>query len=485
MTKEQIIKIFHKTIYVWHDKIHYNYQRRIAEAIISAVIDASDGQTIELPIRFPRQSGKTTAVVDVIEFLLANSLRYFGRPLSIGIFAPEKEQATTDFDRLKLQFADIMKLGFTTRVKVDSDKKFPEKWNSKGIRIYKRSTGQFLGEVYIFPITKTSNPESKTLDLIIVEETQDVDDERMKNAVFPMGASTNAPRIYVGSAGYKVCVFKRQIESNPKAIQITIDQVFADRRKMAEVTGNKRHLLYEAFVQSEIKNEGKDSPYIRTQFFGEWVIGAGQFTTAEKLDAMIDKGRGIVDENKTDLACYVGIDTAKHVDQTWVTVLRDRADNKADEPNRSDLLGWLVLQGDNYEDQFDYIKSYLSKFERIRGIAIDATGQGDFMPDKFERNTGYNIIRVKFTPESKDVIYKILLQVIENKATRLPDDINSRDYLNFRAQMLDLQREQKGRYMSVHHPDAPKAHDDAPDAWALAEYAKTVMIANQPEIHLI
>ena len=269
MNKRKLKKILSNSLYAWHEKKHYDYQQRIDEAVIKGLFESMEGKAVEIPIRFPRQSGKTTAVVDIIEFLLANFKRYFGRPLRIGIFAPEKEQATTDFDRLKLQFSEIMSYGFTTRTKSEGDVKFPEKWNSKAIRIYKRKTGDFLGEVYIFPITKTSNPESKTLDLIIIEECQDVNDEKMKNAVFPMGASTNAPRIYIGSAGYKICFFKRELENNPNAVQISLEDVFKERRELARITGDKTHLLYEAFVKSEINKYGKEDPYIRTQYFGD------------------------------------------------------------------------------------------------------------------------------------------------------------------------------------------------------------------------
>lgn len=477
MTKQKIIHLFHDSIERWHRRIHYDYQRLVSDAILSAISDSIDGETVELPIKLPRQSGKTTSIVDVVEFVLVAALRYFNRPLRIGIFAPEKEQATTDFDRLKLLFAELRPLGLTTRSLIENDIKFPTKWNSKSIRIFTK-TGKFLGEVYIFPVSKTSNPESKTLDVIIIEEAQSIDDERLKNAVFPMGASTNAPRIYVGTAGYRVCLFKRQLEGNPRAIQISMEKVFADRQKMFELTGDRKHLYYKTFVQHEIDHYGMEDPYIRTQYFGEWILGAGQFTTQEKFDALVIKDMLIPNKSEGDRPCYVGIDTAKHVDQTVVKVIQDQ-DKDA---RKSNLIGSLTLRGDNYEDQFDIITDWLKNFNNIHVIALDATGQGDFMPDKFERHTGYNIIRAKFTPEFKDVLYKVLLQVIENKLTRVPYDNGSRDFMQLKQETLDLQREQKGRFMSVHHPEGGDYHDDHPDAWALAEYAKNESIANQPGI---
>jgi len=458
----------------WHKRGHYDYQKQITYAILDAIIASKKGETIEIPIELPRQSGKTTGVVDTVEFILSACNRYLKFAPSIGIFAPEVEQATTDFDRLKMQFNEIANLGFSTKALTKKDVKFPEKWNSKTIRLFSRQN--YLGEVYIFPISKTSNPESKTLDLIIIEEAQLINDEKMKKSVFPMGASTNAPRIYVGTAGTKICYFKRQLENNPKAIKIKLADVFNQRHKRFENDKNENHLLYKNYVEHEIAFHGEDSDYIQTQYKGKWLIGSGQLTTAEQLDKMIGK-HGII-EKETELNTYVGIDTAKSPDSTIVTVLRD----KKDDLNKSELCNWLELKGDNYEDQFDIIKNWLRPYETIKNIAIDATGQADFMPDKFERHTGYNIIRFKFTAESKDVLYKILLQVIKNVLTLLPNVPLSSSYMAFRQQLLDMEKEYKGRFLSCHHPDGKDMHDDFPDSWALAEYAKTEYIKKSPRL---
>lgn len=470
--------LLNDTIRRWHGREHYDYQKQITHAIIEAYAKRLTGETIEIPIELPRQCGKTTALVDVVEFLLARSKFEFGIPLRVGIFAPQKEQATTDFERLKEQIAEISpSLRITFKTKVDADIKMPQKWNSKSVKLYTQD-GKKLGEVYIFPISKTSNPESKTFDLIIVEEAQDVIDQKMKDAIFPMGASTNAPRIFIGTAGTRICYFKRQLDNNPRAIRIKIEEVFKHREDVYKKTGDENHLLYKRYVDHEVETHGLDSDYIQRQYFGKWIIGQGQFTTNKEMDALVGKHKII---KESDKPCYVGIDTAKSPDQTVVTVIEDNPD----EPRKSKLCGWLTLKGENYEDQFDYIKKYLSYFTTIKSIAIDATGQADFMPDKFERNTAYNIIRFKFSAESKDVLYKNLLQVVKNKLTELPDEVMNGDYLQFRQEMLDLQKEYKGRFLSCHHPEGDKMHDDYCDSWALAEHAKTEVIKNEPNLTFI
>lgn len=136
---------------------------------------------------------------------------------------------------------------------------------------------------------------------------------------------------------------------------------------------------------------------------------------------------------------YVGIDVAKSVDRTVVTVLRAK--------------GQTLGRG-------------------IKAIAIDSTGAGDFMPDWFSQNTRYYVVPVKFTRQSKDMMYKNLQVVIEDKTTTLPADLfeeeNDEDYTLFVAEMQSLQKEYKANMLVVSHP--PGGHDDYPDSWALAEY---------------
>lgn len=535
-TQTQMLQpILTKSIKKWHKREHYQYQQQISQAILEAVENSQGGQeTFEIPIEISRQAGKTTGVVDTVEFLLASALRYLKRPLTIGIFAPQKEQATTDFDRLKEQFIEIRKLGFRTKIEADSDLKIPEKWNSKTVKLY-NGKGEKLGEVYIFPISKTSNPESKTLDLIIVEEAQDVDDDKMKNSIFPMGAATNAPRIYIGTAGTKLCYFKSQLDNNPRAVKIKLQDVFAQREAAYRKTGNSFHLQYQKFVQHEIGVHGEQSDYVQRQYFLKWIIGTGQFTSAAAID-LLTGPFGIISESKDKKEkdrktgkekityappAFVGIDTAKDPDRTVVTVIRDAGpelekwlleklkdpkllqqaaeDKKLTEylqkaqskdfvrrVRLSQICGWLELGGTNYEDQFDIITDWLKQYQGIMGIGIDATGQGDFMPDKFERHTAYQLYRVKFGAESKDVIFKNLDQVIYNFMTLIPDVPMDGSYQRFRKQMVELLKEYKGRLLSVKHPDkhsdGEMGHDDYPDSWALAEYAKTEWLKKQPGI---
>lgn len=469
---------------IQHNIVFYPYQEEVSDRILEALIQnlrLTQGATeqeirqlklIEIPVEFSRQSGKTTAIVYTVEFILTWLSVYFDRQIHIGIFAPQIEQAKTDFDRLKVALRRIKDM---IVVDEEIERIIKEQENAKTLVLPDGSS------CYIAPVTKTSRPESKTLDLMIFEESQDLDDKIVMESIWPIGSTTNAPRIYLGTAGTQICHFYRLGQSG-RALKLYYDQIVIQRRKTYELTGDARHLIYEQAVAEEIELRGIDSDEIQRPYFGKWLIGTGQFVTEEDLDKLYDESRGVTYHyTKTD--AYVGIDTAKHPDSTVVTVLRYNEEKKVKE-----LIAWLELRGDNYQDQFDIIKHFLSQY-KVVAVAIDATGQGDFMPDLFEKNSNWvdehsGLYRVKFSAVSKDMIYKNLKVSIKESLTRLPK-VDKKNGERFRQQMLDLQQEYKGQLLSVKHPDSPDAHDDYCDSWALAEWAYARWNENKVEMFTI
>lgn len=482
---EKLRKLRADHLLIQHNLTFYPYQEAVSDRILEALLqnlqltaNATEEEIkklklVEIPIEFSRQSGKTTAIVYTVEFILTWLSVYFGRQIHIGIFAPQIEQAKTDFDRLKVALRRIKDMIVVDEI---TEKIIKEQENAKTLVLPDGSS------CYIAPVTKTSRPESKTLDLMIFEEAQDMDDKIVQESIWPIGATTNAPRIYVGTAGTKICYFYRLGQSG-KAIRLYFDDIVAQRREVYNQTKESKHLIYEQTVLQEIELRGKDSDEIQRPYFGKWLIGTGQFTTEKDIEALVDEARSRPTWQHNKYECFAGVDTAKHPDSTVVTVIRYNTDLK-----KKELLNWLELRGDNYQDQFDIIIDFLKNY-RITALAIDSTGQGDFMPDLFEKNTQWQdensgLIRVKFSAVSKDMIYKNLKTSIKELLTSLPK-LDIKQAGRFKEQMLDLQQEWKGQLLSVHHPDDPNAHDDYPDSWALAEWAYAKWNENKAEVSVV
>lgn len=452
-----------------HEVTFYPYQEVISDRIIEALLQnmrLTSGATeddiknlirYEIPIEISRQAGKTTAVVLTVEFIMLYFPAMFNKRVQVGIFAPQREQAKTDFDRLK---EALFRSNALWNLGAKDDKEFKEQSNSQTLILPNGAS------CYIFPVTKTSKPESKSLDLIIFEESQDLEDRIVKEQIWPMGANTNAPIVYIGTAGTKICYFYRLSQSGT-AIKLYFDDIAPQRRRVYEETQDAMHLVYERTIDQEIEKHGRDSDEIARPYFGKWLIGTGQFVTQEELDLLYTDRRPTYQHKK--MYCFAGIDTAKHPDSTVVTVIRYNEELK-----KKELLNWLELRGENYQDQFFMIKDFLNNYQ-IVALAIDSTGQGDFMPDTFERETQWQdensgLYRVKFSAVSKDLLYKNLKVSIKELLTTLPIQ-DKKNGEKFRQQLLDLQQEYKGQLLSVHHPDSADAHDDYPDSWALAEWA--------------
>lgn len=468
---EKVMNLFQAHLKAKHDIVFYDYQLNVAKKIFEALItnlqltidatpeDIKKLKQIEVPIEFSRQAGKTTTIVHVIEFILIYFTSAFKRKIAIGIFAPQQEQAKTDFDRLKLA---LMKSTDLTTIDDESQRNAKEESNAKTIVLPNGSS------CYIFPVTKTSKPESKTLDLIVFEESQDLEDKIIKEQIFPMGKFTNAPRVFIGTAGTQICYFYRLIQSG-EALVLDFDKIAEQKLKVYEITKKPIHLIYEQSIREEIIKYGRDSDEIKRPYYLEWLIGSGQFTTAEELEALIDAERKRRTYQEKTHDCFAGIDTAKNPDSTVVTIVRFNKDKK-----KKELINWLELRGDNYKDQFDIINQFLSNYN-VLALALDSTGQGDFMPDMFEKESRWvdensGLYRLKFSAVSKDMIYKNLKVTIKELLTTLPI-LDTKEAEKFRMQLLDLQQEYKGQLLSVAHPNDPNAHDDYPDSWALAEYA--------------
>lgn len=453
----QIYKLRDAFVKTYHDITLYPFQTEISNKIIEAALFSTG---VQIPIQISRQSGKTEALVVTLEFLkvfypeLTQKLFGNRRVIRSAVFAPQKEQAKTDFDRIKDNLEELRsKGGLGTELN-------DEESNSTTLKLQNGCLS------YIFPLTSTSHIESKTSDLLIYEESNAIDDEEKKNKADPFGTSTNAPQVYIGVGGYTQNFFYYQCRDNKNIIKYDCYAVIEQKKWAYKQDGNPFHLKYERFIKQKEEEWGVDDEAFRTQYLLKWVIGAGMFVTVDQLDSMMGTHK-LLEEDKESY-CYAGIDSAKSPDSTVLTILR----KVKDKPKQ--LVRWLELQGDNYEDQFHYIMSVLAMFN-VQAIAIDSTGQGDFLPDKFERETRWvdentGLYRVKFSAVSKDIMYKNLLNVARNNLTELPTDVTIESN-KFRQQMLDLQKEYKGELLSVHHPDKPNAHDDYPDSWALAEYA--------------
>lgn len=216
--------------------------------------------------------------------------------------------------------------------------------------------------------------------------------------------------------------------------------------------------IEEAFLASNLSFTNKDEILAQVGVRSEkrintWVEFAG-VNYIDQCESILDF-LVILERNNPNRAFYVGLDTAKSIDRTIVCVLE---------------LTELTTHGG------------------VVCMAIDSTGQGDFIPDWFEKNCRWHIHRMKFSRPTKSIMYKNLQSVMKSKGTSLPEFVFNGEFISdewkhFYTQMLNLQKQIIGELLVVAHPngkckiegghdyDNCKFHDDYPDSWALAETA--------------
>lgn len=208
--------------------------------------------------------------------------------------------------------------------------------------------------------------------------------------------------------------------------------------------GSLKNFTNEQELLELVNTNGADK-----ELLGMWVElqGENSVNAAELLNGQLES----LARAHAGFALYAGIDEAKDIDATILTVLKGI--------NR-DLKGG------------------------VKGISIDTT-RGDWLADWFETNTRFYVKRTKFSRPSKSLMYSNLQVVIADKRTKIPMWKDGKDWISdehkhFFEQMVNLEKETIGNMLVVHHPkgscksgdhdyDNCPYHDDYPDSWMLAE----------------
>lgn len=429
------------------------FQIKIAETILDNFLDAN-GQDIYIEVA--RQAGKTTVVTDTVSMLSMNAKSYIGIDANIGVFAPQKEQSKTDFDRFKENLKLCQKNSHITADFAEA--------NSNTIRLH-----EGIAELYSFSLEHGTNIEGKSNSLQIFEEAQKIHgpkEKKMKIEAFPMAAAYNAPRIFIGSGGYHLCYFYKGIQenkNNPRVLhRYPYQQIIEEKKWLYNKTLDPFHLRYAEFIAKEKDTLGEFSDEFKSQYELVWNLERGMFVTKEAfMNMRLDQP--FVKSEHT-YPCFAGVDVGKKHDSSVVSVVRFVKGKWV-------RLAFKMWQGDNYSMQFKEMLEFLSNYN-IHGMAIDSTGQGDWLPDRFDDETEYSPIHYTFTASSKDKLYKNALSIFDSGNFRWLTPDNKYYIDQNLKQYTELEKEHKGEYLSVHHPDNDKeAHDDIPDADALALWA--------------
>jgi hypothetical protein len=322
--------------------------------------------------------------------------------------------------------------------------------------------------------SKRAKVESKTYHLLILDECQDMESFKIKKSILPMGAAVNATVVTTGTPDVYIGYFYDIIEQN-KAHDLKNPSPSKQRHFEVDYQVAQRYNnMYKKYIKKEIAGLGFESDEFKMAYRLIWPITKGMvFTKSQLEEKAYNKSLKFVKEYK-DTPCVAGLDLGKAQNSTVVTVIRpfwEDADEEGNMPKQ--VLDFIELEGDEWELQYPQIVNFLENYW-IDTLVCDSTGVGDPVRERLAlMMPRVNVVPFIFSPSSKDIGYKYMLQEVNNERLIIPAHVQVRNtsrFKKFEHQMITLKKQYSGKFLSPKPVDADKGHDDFCDSLMLSVF---------------
>jgi hypothetical protein len=388
------------------------YQAEIALAIKDSVLH---NRGLTFVVMLPRQSGKNEVQRHLFAWLMYRAAEKGGTIVSV---APTfKPQTINAMER--------------TRQSLDETLVTRGKWRSSAgfiFRFHKARVQFFSGE-------NTSKVVGATADLLLsVDEAQDIDPAKFDKEFDPMTASTNATRVFWGTAWTSQTLLarqKRMAEAEEKKDGI---------KRVFYLTGEDIARMvpeYGLHLERVVRERGRQHPLVRTQYFNEEIdaqmgmfnegrmalmFAGGDFTTK---DTKVSK-----EETRKEGKAYAFLLDVAGMDEVALRTNGERLGNEGRDSTtlsivEIDLSSLKTLQAPTYRvvkrEAWTGI-SHLVVFGQVKALAerwrpmhfvVDATGVGEGLWALLHRQFGDRVMPVKFTQQEKSEMGWRFLSIIE------------------------------------------------------------------------
>jgi hypothetical protein len=469
----------------------HEYQIPFARRLIESIL-INDGAKITA--LYARQSGKTETIGFVVSGLavllprLAQielltsvfpKLKYFEKGIWIGIFAPVLDQSSTLFRRIREKFNS------RTALQMLEDPDIQEEVEASNGAILSLLSGS---KVECRSAAPTSNIESKTYHLLIIDESQDVDSNKIRKSISPMGAYTRATMVMAGTPNTIKSAFYDQISKNKQDL-INNPNGPQNHFEYDYTTVEKYNPRYKDYINDEKAAYGEDSDEFRMSYRLQWIFERGMFISEDVLirkvyNRMFERGEFVKFRGWSVIA---GLDFGKSQDSTIATIgVADWRQPITDSTGlnyhyRCVVLDWLELYGDDWNTQYHQLIEFFNRYPTLTKMVADSTGVGAGLVDRFMNDMPQvEIEEFAFSLQSKSDGYKNLNMTISKDCLWMPygeETKKTREFKTCVHQLTELTKVYKGQNMVCEAPDNVRgAHDDYPDslmmfAWAAKEPA--------------
>ena len=382
-----------------------SYQQAVARAIIDSVVH---NRGLSFVVMFPRQSGKNELQAQIEVYLLALLGERHAEMVKISpTYQPQSLVAMRRIER-------ALQSNLLTR----------NHWQRHAGNLY-----QFRNAHLTF---LSGAPESNIVGatastLLEVDEAQDVSIAKYDKEIAPMAASTNATRVFWGTAWTSRTLLARELRAAQAAEAVDgVQRVF---RTSAEDVGREVP-AYRAFVASQVARLGRTHPLVRTQFFSEEIDAEGGLFSRQRISLM--QGSHPFQEGPTPGCEYAllidlaGEDEASRDpdmpglanpgrDATACTVVQVDAGQMDDLVRKPTyrVVGRFMWVGERQADQYARIRS-LAEVWGARTIVVDASGVGAGLASFLRDSLGDRVIPVVFNAAVKSRVGWGFLAVIDS-----------------------------------------------------------------------
>ncbi len=237
------------------------YQRDPALCICNSVLDR---QGLTFVVMMPRQSGKNELQAQIEAYLLRVCRN---KDLEIVKISPTfKPQTLNAMRRLER----VLEKNVFTR----------HDWEKESGYIYCLQQARII----FLSGSPEANIVGATASLLLeVDEAQDIEIDKFDKEIAPMAASTNATRVFWGTAWTSQTLLGRELRAARAAEALDgVRRVFVET---AETVAGEVP-AYGQFVAAQVARLGRDSLMVRTQYFSEEIDGTGGMFPAERVALM-------------------------------------------------------------------------------------------------------------------------------------------------------------------------------------------------------
>ncbi|HEX7394240.1 MAG TPA: hypothetical protein VF313_04870, partial [Anaerolineaceae bacterium] len=228
--------------------------RKYQEAVAIAVVDSVRFQRgLSFVVMFPRQSGKNELQAQIEAYLLTTLSLTDAEIVKVSpTYKPQTMNAMRRLQR-------VLENNMITR----------GQWRKESGYIFRMGKAR----IFFFSGSPEANIVGATASTLLeVDEAQDIEIGKFDKDIAPMAASTNATRIFWGTAWTSRTLLARELRAAREAEK-------RDGRRRTFVLSApdvaEEVPAYGAFVNDQVAKLGRSNPMVRTQFFSEEIDAEG------------------------------------------------------------------------------------------------------------------------------------------------------------------------------------------------------------------